>query len=266
MKIPDTDVPRLIDALSRERLRALMDLTGSEAVAIELHQATLRLGADLMKIIATVEISLRNTISANLAHHFGVANWLQQPPVAFRWREPELKKITSALDSAKRAEYSKLNQAGKAQLEAIAYPLGRPPHTSHLKRAKDRRKHIAVSDGKVIAELTLYFWKRLYGPEYEQTLWRTTLKRTFPDKKLSRAAIATQLEIIYQSRNRLAHHEPVLHKRFGDTMKAITFIIGHLNGVDATQGTALARLLHDDITNVGAAEQRLSARLDAFRT
>ena len=265
MKILCADVPQLVEALSRERLSALIDLTNHEAIAIDLHQATLELGCDLMKIIATVEIALRNAVFANLAQHFGVANWLQQPPVAFCWKEPERKKVAAAIDSAKRAQYAKLNQAGKAQLEALAYPQGRPANISHLKRAKDRRKHIAVSDGKVIAELTLYFWKRLYGPEYEQSLWRTSLKRTFPDKKLTRAAIAAQLEIIYQSRNRLAHHEPVLHKRFCDTMTAVTFIARHLNGFDSAQESALTRLIEDDIATISAAEQCLRARLDAFR-
>lgn len=88
-----------------------------------------------------------------------------------------------AVDSAKRAEYSKLSQAQKAALDALAYPAGRPANTSHLRRAKGRRRQLVVNEGKVIAELTLYFWKRLYGQEYDQSLWRTTLKRTFPDKK-----------------------------------------------------------------------------------
>lgn len=266
MEITGADVSQLTDLLSRERLGALIGLTGSEAEAIILHQATLRLGADLMQVIATVEIALRNAVSENLAGHFGVANWLQQPPVAFRWREPERGKIVSAVDSAKRAEYSKLSQADKAHLDTLAYPQGRPPNTPHLKRAKDRRKHIVVSEGKVIAELTLYFRKRLYGPEYDQTLWRPTLKRTFPNKHLSRATIATQLEVIYQSRNRLAHHEPVLHRRFSDTVSAISFIIENLGSPDPTQGTALARLLSNDIAAVKAKEDCLRARLDAFRS
>ena len=214
MAIDAADIATLTVLLSPERLAGLTILTGSAEAAIELHQATLQLGAALMNVTATIEIALRNAVAQNLSYHFGVPNWLQQPPVAFQWREPERKKIASAVDSAKRAGYSKLSQVEKAELDSLAYPGGRPAHVSHLKRAQDRRRHIVVTEGKVIAELTLYFWKRLYGPEYEQTLWRTTLKRTFPDKKLSRAEVAIHLENLYQSRNRLAHHEPVLHKRF----------------------------------------------------
>lgn len=265
MPINPPHVPELTVLLSPDRLASLTALTGSAATAIELHQATLQLGASMMNVTATIEIALRNTVSENLSHHFGVPNWLQQPPVAFQWKAPERNKITAAVDSAKRAEYAKLSQAQKAHLDALAYPQGRPANTSHLRRAKDRRRHIVVTEGKVIAELTLYFWKRLYGPEYDQTLWRTTLKRTFPDKSLSRAAIAIQLEQLYQARNRLAHHEPVLHQRFADTMTAVEFITQRLGMTGPSANTPLATLLADDIAEVRAREAALRARLDAFR-
>lgn len=151
-------------------------------------------------------------------------------------------------------------------MDALAYPKGRPSNKSHLDRSKDRRKQIVVSDGKIIAELTLYFWKRLYGPEYDQSLWRTSLKRTFPFKKLSRAEVAIQLEQIYQARNRLAHHEPVLHKRFTDTMQAINFVIQHLETAAPSGTTPLANLLTNDMTRVMAEATALHSRLNALRT
>lgn len=265
MGIEAGDVAAVTVLLSPERLGALTRLTGSAQTAIHLHQETLQLGAALMNITATIEIALRNSVCENLSQYFGVSNWLQQPPVAFQWKDPERQKISTAVDSAKRAEYSKLNQAQKATLDLQAYPKGRPPGTSHLKRSKDRRKHIVVTEGKVIAELTLYFWKRLYGPEYDQTLWRTTLKRTFPDKKLNRAIIATELEHIYQSRNRLAHHEPVLHKRFTETMSAIEFIVQRLGVSSPSHTTPLRNLLTDDIADVNAKAAALHTRLDSFR-
>jgi hypothetical protein len=265
MAIVAGDVAAVVRLLSPERLRALTTLTGSDDAAIELHQETLQLGSALMHVTATVEIALRNSVCENLSHHFGVQNWLTQTPVLFQWRDTERQKIEQALDSARRAEYSKMSQADKAALDVIAYPNGRPPNTSHLKRAKDRRKRINVSEGKVIAELTLYFWKRLYGPEYDQTLWRTTLKRTFPDKKIARAEIAVHLEQIYQSRNRLAHHEPVLHKRFNDTMAAIEFVLQRLGATKPNRDMPLAKLLNEDIAEVKAKAAILHKRLDAYR-
>lgn len=265
MPVEPDSIASVVRLISPERLRALVALTRSEEAAIDLHQETLRLGSALMHVTATVEIALRNAVCNNLSHHFGVPNWLTQTPVLFQWREPERKKIEQAVDSARRAEYSKLSQAEKAALDVLAYPDGRPPNTSHLKRSKDRRKRISVSEGKVIAELTLYFWKRLYGPEYEQTLWRPTLKRTFPHKKLTRAEIAVNLEQIYQSRNRLAHHEPVLHKRFNDTMAAIGFVIERVEAATPTSDTPLAMLLAGDIETVKGKAAALHDRLKSYR-
>lgn len=263
--LTNEEVSNLVKLFSAERLKALAELTGSEQAAIELHQTTLALGAKLMSIIAAVEISLRNSVCENLNHHFAVDTWLLQPPVPFEWKRPEREKASLAQDSAQRAAYSKMSQAEKAALDTLAYPNGRPANTSHAKRAKDRRKRIPVSTGKVVAELTLYFWKRLYGPEYEQTLWRPTLKRTFPNKHIKRAEIATNLENIYQARNRLAHHEPVLHKRFFDTIVSIKYIIERLEAKNPSQNTPLSKLLAEDILDVEESARQLHQSLAAYR-
>jgi hypothetical protein len=265
MPLSSGDITDLIRKFSPERLETLMQLTGSPETAIHLHQETLQLGAFLMHITATVEIALRNSVCENLNAYFGVPNWLVQPPVPFQWKKPEQDKIALALDSARRAEYAKLSQMQKNALDSLAYPLGRPPNTSHLKRSKDRRRHIAVTEGKIIAELTLYFWKRLYSPEYEQALWRTSLKKTFPNKRISRADVAIKLEQIYQSRNRLAHHEPVLHKRFSDTMEALNFMAQNLGASSSDRTPPLATLLADSISDINLRAQNLHARLDSFR-
>ncbi len=265
IQFTNEEVADLVKLLSAERLKALTELTASEQTAIEMHQATLALGAKLMSIVATVEISLRNSVCENLNHHFAVDTWLLQPPIPFEWKKPERDKAMLAQDSAQRAAYSKLSQAEKGALDALAYPYGRPANTTHAKRAKDRRKRIPVSTGKVVAELTLYFWKRLYGPEYEQTLWRPTLKRTFPDKRIKRADIASNLENIYQARNRLAHHEPVLHKRFNDTISSLRYIIERLETKNPNQDTPLSKLLANDILDVEQSAQKLHRSLALYR-
>ncbi|RYE88752.1 MAG: hypothetical protein EOP19_00330 [Hyphomicrobiales bacterium] len=266
MPIHEDDIAELTVLLSPERLGPLTSLTGNVKAAIELHQETLRLGAALMSVTATIEIALRNAICENLGDHFGTAGWLLTPPAPFRWRESEEKKIAGALDSARRAEYSKLSQTEKHGLDSLAFPNGRPAHLSHLKRAKGRREEIHVSDGKIIAELTFYIWKRLCGPDYEHTLWKPTLKKTFPHKKVRRAEVADHLETLYQSRNRLAHHEPVLHKRFHETMNAIKFIVEHLQADPPSSETPRARLVAEDIEALRIRAEVLHARLDSFRT
>lgn len=265
MPIEDADLAALTLLISPERLGALSLLTGNLKAAMELHQETLRLGAALMNITASIEIALRNAICENLGQHFGIAGWLLNPPSPFQWRDAEKNKISMALDSARRAEYSKLSQAEKHALDALAFPTGRPANLAHLKRAKGRRAHIQVSDGKIIAELTFYIWKRLCGPDYEHGLWKPSLRKIFPHKRVKRSDVADNLEILYQSRNRLAHHEPVLHKRFSDTVKAIKFIVEHLMAEPPSDETPLSRLIAADMDALQVQANALHARLDAYR-
>jgi hypothetical protein len=264
--LEDADVAAIAILLSSERLAPLAALTGSTRAAIELHQETLALGAGLMNVIASVEIALRNAVCDNLTLHFGTPGWLIRPPAPFQWKEIENKAAQKALDSARRGEYSKMSQVEKAALDVLAFPHGRPPNTSHLKRAIERRRQIYVTDGKIIAEITLYFWKRLYGPDYEQTLWRTSLKKTFPNKTLKRADVAIKLEHVYQARNRLAHHEPVLHKRFNETILGIEFISENLNVPSSSKYTPLAKLIAPELQAVQDKAKVLHDRLAAFRS
>lgn len=265
MKYTEDDLLVLQKFISEERLSNLVSLTGDISQSIELHQDTLRLGSLLITVVATIEISLRNAVCDNLTAHFGVANWLSQPPIILQWRETELSKLKLAADSAKRGEYAKLSQSEKGKLDGLAYPKGVPANNSHLKRSKDRRRMLKISEGKITAELTLYFWKRLYGPDYEQSLWRTTLKRTFPFKKVHRAEVAVQLERIYQARNRLAHHEPVLHRRYFETIDAINFVAGHLGEWRPNPDSPLALLIRDDMAQLANFSSSLHNKLASFK-
>lgn len=263
--LDDDELTAIIGLLSVERLAALLDLTGSLREALSLHQETMNLGSKLMIVIASVELSLRNTINVNLAAFFGTPQWLTHPPAPFQWRDLENKKAQQALDNARRAKYAKLSQQEKASLDVLAFPNGRPTNLSHSVRAKRRRQQIAVSEGQVIAELTFYFWKKLYSPEYEHSLWKQSLKRTFPNTKIKRADVAINLEYIYQTRNRLAHHEPVLHKRFNEAILGIEFICANLGQPKANPASPLSKLVADDLRQVKSMADALHARLDSFR-
>ena len=209
MTVKTGDVAALTVMLSPERLAAFTHLTGSAQTAIELHQETLQLGASLMNVTAVIEIALRNSVCENLKQHFGVPNWLLQPPVSFQWRKTEQTKIILALDNARSPKCKAHASWRKPLCDILAYPQGMPHIIPPSKRDQHRRKHIMVSEGHIIAELTLSFWKKLYSHEYEQSLWHASLKRTFPHKKLSRSFVATRLEQIYRSATGSHHHEPV---------------------------------------------------------
>lgn len=265
MELNENDVAALAVLLSAERLSVHTQRTGSTREAIVLHQEIIKIGGCLMAIIAVVEIALRNAVSERLSLHFASPDWLRNPPLPFRWRDTEKAKIKEAVKSAQRASYAKLSQAEKHALDALAFPAGRPPGLSHSERAKARQAQIPVSNGKVIAELTMYFWKRLFSEDYEEALWKPSLKRVFPNKKLHRADVAKQLETIYQARNRLAHHEPVYGRRLVDAAAAIQFVAAHLGATAAPDhNSPLAKLLVQDMQTVTALSDALDTKLAAF--
>jgi hypothetical protein len=83
---------------------------------------------------------------------------------------------------------------------------------------------------------------------------------------MKRPLVADRLEHIYQARNRLAHHEPVLHKRFRDTISAIEFLSENLSVATPSKDTPLAKLIAGDIQLVRDKAAVLHARLASFRS
>ena len=259
--------------LSEERLKRFISLTGSDKKAIEFHQESLKIGASLIGIIATIEIALRNTITRNLDCYFGNNDWLQPGfnKQKFKWQEKECKKIKDVISSLKREKYTKLSEAEKEALDKSIWPKGLPDRITPDKASKKRQESLQINKGDIIARLTLHFWKRLYGGaynrhggEYNQTLWQTSLRQTFPNKKLKREYVASQLECFYKSRNRLAHHEPVEGDSFKKAIKAINFIVCHLNNPRDECDTPLASLLADDIEKIHTRGKEFQRKLTYY--
>ncbi len=237
MTMNEADIEEIITLLSPERLGYITKHTNSKSLIIEIHQETLSLNGALMSIVGMIEIALRNTVYQNLNQHFSVKNWFFHPPAPFEWRYSEKLRITKALEQALDAKSSKIK---------------------HKYRKTIIRNQIPISDGDMIAQLTFSFWKRMYSYPYEDPLWNTTLKRTFPIKN-KRANIAKNLQTIYQTRNRLAHHERILPKQFYQTIAAIQFIIQNLNQPAQTPNSPLSKLLSNDINATIAKADKLYA-------
>lgn len=264
MELSDSDIPHLERMLSGERLAPLVKITGDVHAAVALHQDILKLGTLLMPVTATIEIALRNTVCDCLSVYFGIEEWLLRPPAPFQWRPVENNKIGQALASARRAEYAKKTQTEKHELDLVAFPQGRPQNLTHSQRSKRRQSVIQVSDGKVIAELTMYFWKKMYSSDYEETLWKTALKRTFPDKRLKRTDVSPHLEIIYQTRNRLAHHEPVYGWRMAEVLKSVDFVLENLGQQNDDGEHTLKKLLLHDLATLNEENNRFQAVIDRY--
>lgn len=214
----------VIDFISVERLRTYRVVTDSEKKAIALHNHTLQLGASLMSMIALIELSLRNSTNQRLAQDFNDQEWLLPGRTTLPLAPDLTRLISKAAADARKAAYAKLTYRQKSGLDGTAFPAGIPPNLSHAAIVKQRQSQFVVSHGQILAQTTLGFWKRLYSSEYEATLWRPSLKKVFPDKSLRRSEISKNIETIYATRNRVAHHEPVYGQRLHDAMAAIDFI------------------------------------------
>ncbi len=243
MQFKSEDIFEITVYISKDRLWTFRKLTKSDSDAIYLHQQTMQLGAALMLVLGTIEIAIRNYICLRLDQHFSSDDWLFSPPPPFVWKQLERQSIDKAKRSAQRAEYQNLNQGQKHELDALVFPNGRPANLSHEQVVKKRLAAINVASGQIIAQLTLFFWKRLFSEEYERTLWKRGLKTVFPNKRLSRSTIANHLEILYQARNRIAHHEPIYGRRLENIIESIQFLTENLAIKYPTKDTAFAKLL-----------------------
>ena len=256
--LTSADVVAITRLISTERLATFRKLTASDDDAIELHQATMMLGASIMTVSGTIEIALRNSVCEHLAQDVGV-DWLRSRPRPIRLDGHEEGQITKAEKQAQRAVYSKLENPEKRALDAKAFPKGKPGHLSHADVAIARQRTLAVSDGQVVAQLTIYFWKSLFSGRYEKTLWKRSLKSVFPNKTYSRALVADHLETLYQMRNRLAHHEPVYGSRLDEITTAIDFIAENLGSRTPSQESPAAKFILPH-------RERLRADVAVFQT
>jgi hypothetical protein len=65
---------------------------------------------------------------------------------------------------------------------------------------------------KIVSELSLGFWSNLFKRQYEDPLWRKTLRFAFPHVggALTRGQVFEILDRIRRLRNRISHHEQII--------------------------------------------------------
>lgn len=212
------------DFISAERLQTYEKHTDRLKKAIALHNHTLQLGSSLMSMIALMELALRNATNLRLSQDFGDSEWALPGHASLPLMQAEKTALSKAHSNAQKAAYSKLSYKQKSWLDAFAFPGGVPPGTSHKSSVKRRQALFVVSHGQVISQSMFSFWKRLYSSDYEASLWKPSLKKVFPNKELDQRDVSKALEVIYATRNRVAHHEPVYGRRLEDAIRSITFI------------------------------------------
>ncbi|HQS45645.1 MAG: hypothetical protein B7Y12_00545 [Rhizobiales bacterium 24-66-13] len=160
-------------ALSLERFGRYVTWAGGDRErALELYTLNTQVSEALYIALQTLEISLRNRIHSSMALMHGEW-WFEQTDLMRVSHQAA--QVADAID----------------ELEAN----GKEP-----------------TPGRIVAALSFSFWTAMFSPAYEP-LWRSTLHAiaTRDGKGLARKDFSRPLTQIRLLRNRIAHHEPVLH-------------------------------------------------------
>lgn len=177
---PSWDYATLRDLLTVERLGSYFGAANGElSGAFQLYEWNMSASSAVMTTTGMVEVIVRNALDAQLqawATSRGRGPWLDAAPLDRRGQDD----VRKARDRATR--------------------FGRVPEVH----------------GKVVAELTLGFWRYLVASRYLTSLWIPALRSAFPhgDRDLGdrRRRVERHMRDLLLVRNRAAHHEPI-HRR-----------------------------------------------------
>ena len=82
--------------------------------------------------------------------------------------------------------------------------------------------------GRVVAALSLGFWVALFAKRYEEDLWRPVLHQCFNPRQ-DRRRLHDRLNRLRRLRNRIVHHEPILHWDLRADHDLILWMLGLLS-------------------------------------
>jgi len=161
--------------LSAERLGPYRAAVGGDlAKAVALYEWNRTMSAAFGATLADLEVIVRNSM------HDQLTAWSTRTHGKPRWY----------LDPAKLLNDEATKDIAKARQRATIN--GRPE-----------------TAGRVVAELSLGFWRYLLASRYERTLWLPALRPAFPHFKGIRRHLEQQIRPLHLLRNRVAHHEPI---------------------------------------------------------
>lgn len=154
----------------------LREAKGDERYAVELYLYNARLAKAFLYPLHVTEVTLRNAIDGVLVALHG-PDW----PANAGFRGILTPESLGSLDKA-------------------------------ISRARDKQAN--PPRGQVVATLTFDFWSNLFRHEYDRSLWQVNLARALPHapKGTTRAGVQKLVRNINHLRNRIAHHEPLLHQ------------------------------------------------------
>jgi hypothetical protein len=206
-RAPARDYATLRDLLTAERLGSYLRWSGGDTgAAFALYEWNMTASAAIMHTTGMVEVVVRNAMDRaleDLATRRSWSSWFDRAP---------------------------LDQRGRAD----------------IRKARERATRFGSRPevhGKVVAELTLGFWRYLAATRYLTTLWTPALYSAFPagpsDKLQQQRQVDRHLKDLLLVRNRAAHHEPI-HRR--DLARDLAAAVQVTSWVDPTAGDWVADL------------------------
>jgi hypothetical protein len=197
---------KIAESLSTERLEVYgqQDNPGP-CIVLARYLLNMALCESLYSPLQFCEIALRNSVHRSLTNLYGREDWYDAPEFELKeWAVGEIEKAKG-----------KIRYTGKS-----------------------------LTSGRVIAELQFGFWTSLFEPHYEQ---RTRflpkgIKEVFPylpKSEHSRKDQKRTLESIRQLRNRVFHHERIVHwadlpERHTEILRVISWISKELHETAVT--------------------------------
>ncbi len=186
----------IISALSMERMESYGDCNGNPKSVLARYLLNMALCESLYQPIQYCEVALRNSIHQYLTKLMDTEEWYDSPRFNLTdWAE---KQITGAKE--------KITKSGKT-----------------------------LTPGRIVAELHFGFWTSFFEAHYEQkTLFLPSgIKGVFPYLPKSmhnRKKIKGKLDKIRLLRNRVFHHERIIHwKDLNEQHRLIMDTIGTIN-------------------------------------
>lgn len=181
---------------SNQRMKKYFDhYPTDDEKAVTHYKSNIELSESFYSVLSLFEVALRNSLNRELINYFETEDWYLHIASV-----PGLRNLKNNIDIAK--------------------------------------KHIAnrnetITANKVVAELTLGFWVRLFNAEYELILWKP-LRKAFPFLEKShrqRNNVSAPINKIRDFRNRVFHHEPISWdlKKVKETHDRIISVMGWLN-------------------------------------
>jgi Abi-like protein len=121
--------------------------------------------------------------------------------------------ILQGLEIALRNSIHNVMVSGLAHPDWYNYVPWEARESDAIDGAKDAliKRNKAVSPGGIVSELTFGFWVQLTARKYEKLLWVPYVNKAFPAISTNRIGLNQRLNQIRKLRNRIAHHERILH-------------------------------------------------------